>query len=271
MELRDVLLQVFGFIISVAASIAGTIIWIKWKERRENKPLNQILNFGSDDLIFVFSHREQYPFSILPFTSTEDFLAMNNFISALMKIGWKGSVSVRDTKRLLDADKEKNLVTFCSAKSNSFTEEVIEKILSEYDDVFYFQKIENSEKWRITDGVGNFPSMTYGQYEEYVKDKGVKKEEVAEQSFDDVAIITKVKNPWNAMNKIFIIAGIRGIGTWGASECIKKNWNEIYNQLESNEKNCDFSALIKINYRNCDIKKIKIHSIKILKPRRLNR
>lgn len=56
------------------------------------------------------------------------------------------------------------------------------------------------------------------------------------------------------------MAGIRGIGTWGAAECLKKWWKPIYSAKASTRsiggpsKAGDFAALVKVRYRNYDIK-----------------
>jgi len=248
------------FILSIAASIIGTFLYMKWTLKKKNRPLHQILNFGHDELLFVFAHRDEGG-SILPRTSTEDFLAMNNFISALLNIGWKGKISVRDTKRLTDSDRKKNIVSICSSKSNKFTKEVESKLLKKGVDFYYSKKDSKSEHWYITDGNAIFPSRTYDQIDDFLS-KGRDRRDVPEQKLDDVALITKITNPWNATNKIVIIAGVRGVGTWGAAECIKKEWKQIHSLLKHFKKGCDFSAILSINYNNCDILNIKVLEVK---------
>jgi hypothetical protein len=100
-----------GFVLSLVAALIGAAIQRILNRRGEMRPLNQLLNFGNDDLLFVFPHREEIYEAILPRTSTEDFLAMNNVISALIKIGWRRKIAVRDTTRLSPADKKRNLVS----------------------------------------------------------------------------------------------------------------------------------------------------------------
>ena len=56
------------------------------------------------------------------------------------------------------------------------------------------------------------------------------------------------------------MAGIRGIGTWGAAECIKKNWRGIYDRLE--RKRGSFSALVLVTYENCDITNTEVMQVK---------
>lgn len=252
---------VLTFILSVGASIVGTVIFLKVAEHRKNQPLNRLLNFGTDDeIIFVFSHRDHVPESILPRTSTEDFMAMNNIISALIKVGWKKKIAVRDTKRLSEQDKQKNLVLICSAKSNIITREIQEMLMENKIRCYFNAQKSDLTQWQIKDfDWGNFPSKTYNEIQKFL-DGGGAPHELASQELNDVAVITKVTNPWNALNKIFIVAGVRGIGTWGAAECIKKEWRDIYDALPEN-KSSDFSALVTIKYKNCDILSSKLHSL----------
>src|SRR5574340_1176321 len=85
---------VFGAIVSFV--VDRTTIW-RHAQFKKRQPLQQILNFGDDDLLFFFPHRDNIREAVLPRTSTEDFLAINNFMSALINLGWQGKVGVRDT------------------------------------------------------------------------------------------------------------------------------------------------------------------------------
>lgn len=82
---------------------------------------------------------------------------------------------------------------------------------------------------------------------------------LAEQALDDVAVVTKVTNPWNSFNRVFILQGVRGIGTWGAGEFVKKHWKQLSARLS--DKSGDFSVLVKIHYESCDIVHSEIHNL----------
>lgn len=118
-EWKDIVLLALGFLLSIGAGLVGALIQRRLDRRRESRPLNQLLNFGPDGLLFIFPHRDTSPEAILPRTSTEDFLAMNNVISALLNVGWTRKIGVRDTGRFIETDKRRNLVIICSTKSNS--------------------------------------------------------------------------------------------------------------------------------------------------------
>ena len=142
MILRDaILVLTAGFVLSVVAAILGAWVQRRMDRRKERQPLNQLLNFGADQLLFVFPHRDESPEAILPRTSTEDFLAMNNFISALLNVGWARKVGVRDTTRVTTADKKRNLVIICSPKSNHLSLEFQDELQKRQIEAFFFMAL----------------------------------------------------------------------------------------------------------------------------------
>ena len=258
---KDILFLVIGFALSIVAGLIGAYIQRIILLSGQKRPLNQLLNLGKDDLLFIFPHREEIREAILPRTSTEDFIAMNNVISALINIGWSRKIGVRDTHHVTKDDKKKNLIIICSPKSNEFSLEFQNKLRESVSPFFFFEKTNgNQDHWCITDGDSISRSKSYKQ-EKFYLDTGCSRRELASKAFEDFAVITKATNPWNSKNKVIAIQGIRGIGTWGAAECLKKEWNQIYSRLQTQKKDTDFSALIKIYYENCDITKIDVRRV----------
>ena len=179
----------------------------------------------------------------------EDFLAINNIISAHLLTERQPPGKVRDHDRLSDSErKSNNLILICSSQSNSVTKEAIKLLRERYsrlaDLIPYFEEVphrpsEVQMRWNK----GVFPSKTYCQ---------------AGPRFDDMAVIVKARNPWAEQHKILIVAGIRGIGTWGAGEKLKKWWKDIYDSKDSSrsrrtEKQGDFAAIIGVHYEDHDI------------------
>jgi hypothetical protein len=263
-EWKDAILLTAGFVLSVVAGLIGAKIQRTIDRYGEQRPLNQLLNFGKDDLLFVFPHREEITEAILPRTSTEDFLAMNNFISALITLGWNRRIGVRDTGHNSPdiRDKKRNLVIICSPKSNSLTTELQTQLKQKSFRFFSFEHASDG-RWYIWDGDGKLESKSYEQEDEYIKN-GVDRHLLPTKSFEDYAVVTKVSNPWNSKNKVLLLAGIRGIGTWAAAECMKKEWKQIYNLLPNKHKDIDYSALLRINYHNCDIASITV--LRVMHP-----
>ncbi|MCP4663499.1 MAG: hypothetical protein GY856_49570 [bacterium] len=251
-----------SFIVGVITSVLGSILVITLVRSRKSRPLSRFLNFNGDKLIFIFPHRKPDFTSILPHTSTEDFLAVNNFISALLKAGIEMRIIAKDDGHIKESDRNEDLVAICSPKSNSFSREVQEVLLDNGYDMYYFKQLPDSDRWVIADGdIGQYQSRSYDAMAKLLEKK-VPKNEIPQHIFEDVAILSKVVNPWNSVSKIFIVAGIRGIGTWGAAECIKKKWQDIYNHPALRDKTGEFSALLKITYSDYDIVNIEIHNVK---------
>jgi hypothetical protein len=138
--------------------------------------------------------------------------------------------------------------------------------------------VDSAEKqWAITDGRGYFPSTASRAVDEFHNSTAASKIQngpdqlseynsipLHELSLVDLAAITKVRNPWHPGSQILLIAGIRGIGTWGAAETMKKWYDLIYKQKkgwslqEKSQKKGSFSALLEIHYRNSDITKAEV-------------
>ncbi|MCK4827106.1 hypothetical protein KA005_65845 [bacterium] len=245
-----------AFALGTASSITGSFIFLKSRTLISNRYLRKILNFGKDDLLFVFGHREKGIKSILPRLATEDFIAMNNVTTALAKAGWNHPIKVRDTKHLQEDDKKRNIVTLGGPKVNSFTNEILNELAARKIKIFRFEK-ENGydDRYKIccNDAI-NYCSKSFEQ-----EFNSSAKENLMEGELNDVAFIAKITNPWNSSNKILIINGVRGIGTWGAAEYLRKSPNQIYHKKmgsSGKDKGGDFAVAVTIKYKNCDIKEI---------------
>ncbi|MBU1237786.1 MAG: hypothetical protein KJ634_07610 [Gammaproteobacteria bacterium] len=261
-EWRDLVLLLTGFVLSIVGALLGAYLQRRLDRIHEQRPLNQLLNFGSDALLFIFPHREEISEAILPRTSTEDFLSMNNFISALISIDWPHPIGVRDTRHVSADDKRRNLVVICSPKSNTFANELQAELVERGVQAFEFAQ-KSGPQWVIDIGDGKLESKSFSQEKEYLG-QNIPRSQLSERMFEDLAIVTKIQNPWNSRNKIIWLAGIRGIGTWAAGECMKKHWQQIYDALPERNKECDFSALLRVQYSNCDITRIEVRQVRVL-------
>lgn len=258
---KDIILLAAGFLLSIGAGLVGAHLQRVIDRRAERRPLSQLLNFGPENLLVVFPPRDESPEAILPRTSTEDFLAMNNFISALLNMGWSRKVGVRDTTRLTEADKRRNLVVICSPKSNTFAGTLQKELKRLYPNAFTF--VSGQEVCiRDRDGA-DIHSKSYKQIKDHLA-AGVAKSELPSKAYEDYAVVAKVTSPWNDRAKVVWVAGIRGIGTWGAAECIKKEWQQIYDKLPDGRKEHDFSALVRVEYDNSDIKLVEVRRVELL-------
>jgi hypothetical protein len=260
---------VIGLLVGVVSGI-GVHLLLKIDTLRKGRHLPLLLNFPQNEKLFIVYPPRPREYQLLPTASTEDFMGINNLISALVSIGWDSEkFIVRDTTRLSEKEWEKNnIVVICSPKANTLSKEIQEKLRDNKVHFYYFTKviIEDVEQWVISDGNGFFPSPTYKTNQKYRQESDSVSEEIEikdidtplhAQSLEDLAVITKIRNPWNPSYQILLVAGLRGIGSWGAAETLKKWYDVIYRakkrSLVKYRKSGSFSALIKIYYRNSDI------------------
>ncbi|OGO14912.1 MAG: hypothetical protein A2Z14_16840 [Chloroflexi bacterium RBG_16_48_8] len=260
--------------------ISGLVVDLILRSPRflHRRHLRLLLNLPKDqDLIFIYPPRQR-DYAILPRAATEDFMGINNLISALLSIGWSSDrFVIRDTERITQQQcEDANVITLCSPKSNSFTAMVQRELLDDGVHHYYFDQvvIKNTEsesldsepQWAITDGNGYYPSPITQALKDYEKEQqkqeGTMLPPLHERSLVDYAAVTKVRNPWRPEKHVLIVAGVRAIGTWGAAETIKKWYDLIYKEkkgrFQRSRKDGYFSALLKIEYRNSDIIKAEI-------------
>jgi len=256
----------------IVSTIAASQILEEFKKSRYKKPLNAVLNLGRTDLLlFVFPERTDLskalsstiktpkkPPRILPFAASEDFLAINNIKSALLKINWHGKDKIKQPGKLSQEDKEQFIFSIGSKFTNTFTAEVENVLISLGKNIYRAVESKNFFQCQIIDRAGTeHISKTYDQVDRFLLANN-NRALIPEQEYIDFGYLTKVTNPFSKgkgkgkETKIFIVAGIRGIGTWGVAECLKKNLVAIYKKL-GEKKDIDFSAAIKIHYRNLDI------------------
>ena len=251
-----------ALLMSLAAMLIGyfiktVIYWYRGKRRTSGQ--SALLHGFDGPTKFVFPPRENVERAILPRISTEDFMAINNVISAFINIKKDPPSKMVDSLNITPQDKkENNLILICSSKTNAVTAEALDLLRkanpdnSEYIPIFYTDPYTN--KTVIRWNRGEYASNSFDQ---------------SGGPMDDMAIILKAKNPWASNLNILIVAGIRGIGTWGAAECLKKWWQPIYSEKASQKKKGSskygsFVALLGINYDEYDIKEAKLIALKDL-------
>jgi hypothetical protein len=260
-----------GIITGIISAIIASLIYDRLRNVQDKKPLTTILNFGKKDpLFFVLSLRTdlgngQTPSYILKGAFSEDFLAINNIKSALLNIGWHGDDKVKLAETLDTVDGENLIFSIGSMKTNTFTEKMEAKINN--GNRRFFRVVENIDpsEPQITDGHGYYPSKSYEEIKKYISanQNNGRSIDFGSGEYHDYGYITKISNPDNSKTKLFIIAGIRGIGTWGAAECLRTKWKDISSKL-GEDKNSDFSALIEITYKNLDIIGTKVERVHVL-------
>jgi hypothetical protein len=256
-----------NFLVGLSASILSVLLTLlsqfgykKYKQRG----LAAILNFLGDQITFIYPPREDCdadPYKvILPRTATEDFLSINNVLSAFLKIQWNGNIQLCNSKEFGKEERKRDLIFICSPLSNDGTKEVLAELSKKYRcGIPQFKYDEEKKQCYLRVSGGRYDSSTYDVVKECIK-AGTRPEEA---EMYDHAVLLKAENPWDPTKKVIVLAGIRGIGTWGAGECLKKGWQEIYNRKHSKggqKKSGDFVAVIRVNFNKCDLVGFKIEN-----------
>jgi hypothetical protein len=237
---------ILAILTGAVGSIIGAYVLDHARQYLAYKYLRHLFNFGSEEPLFVVPHRVLESNSIMPRVAVEDVLAMKNILFIGNLIGWKGQIRIRDVAHLSESDKKHNIVTFGGTKVNPFTKEVLaslpehQQLSLEHDPVY-------ADRWVLRRG--NDTTYHSGSYE--VTDNAG-----AEVELNDVAAIVKLKNPHNPNAIVIAIAGMRGIGTWGAADCLRKCAKEIYSRKRRGKrfrKSGEFIIVVSTRYKNFDI------------------
>ncbi|MCL5958402.1 MAG: hypothetical protein M1358_03635 [Chloroflexi bacterium] len=271
----SVVTAIITFLIGIASAVAAQ--WLSGRKARlldKTKELKHLLNFPKGaDLYLIYPPRQGSPDALLPRTATEDFMAINNLISALLLIEWKRSPVIRpDDQVPAELTMANNVIVFCSPRSNIVAQaiqEVLERRFEGHSPKPYFHYEtpgSRGQRWQIGKEVGPiYLSPTYDAYAAFVEEQGENMgnghesghvvQPIYQRDLHDFAVITKVRNPWNSEKWIILIAGIRGIGSWGAEEGLKKGYDGICSRLKNERMGIDgsFSVVLEIHYRNSDI------------------
>jgi len=144
------------YLIGLAASTTSVLLtllvqrFIAWWKRREHGAL---LDFPRKEILFIYPARSDPSADprkvIVPRTATEDFLAINNVLSALIKVRWLGEVHVKSCDHFGADDKEHDLVLICSPRTNPKTAEALEAVGNKYPGLPRFEREQGSDRWCI--------------------------------------------------------------------------------------------------------------------------
>lgn len=211
----------------------------------------EIFSFGNRELLFVVPHRGREADSIMPRVAVEDVLAMKNILAIAARLGRDLNTQVRDASHLTDDDRKKNIISFGGSKVNRFTAEILDdwKRAS-----FRFEGDSNTGHWslrRDLDTVYSSPSHKFAD------------QAAPELARDDVGLVLKLRNPNNTESLVLVIAGIRGIGTWGATDCLRKHIQDVHAKKRGDsdfKKTGEFSMVIAAKYAKFDIKETHIRN-----------
>ena len=159
-------------------------------------------------------------------TTIEDSMAMSSIISAFLDHGIEPKIKVHT--EITEQDKEEHLILICGPVGNKITKELFTTRTMRFPFRFFY----NGKSWEIKDENGDVVHPE-------------------KNSTKDYAIMAKLSNPWSHEHpkKIYLAAGIEGLGTWGAGCYLSKKVTGITKELKwrrASERS-NFMSVVSVN------------------------
>lgn len=239
---------------AVVASAAGAFGWVLRNYNRlyGTSGVRRILADFQGSTVIVVPPRHGGPGAHLSNVSFADLMAVSNVARAVDAAGLRMRPKLIDSDHVKLADlNNKNVILICSPKSNKITDEAFRKINPISLGLPYFEIYgPAADMIKIVDPEsGDFISPSYAQ------------QATGSKEIDDYGLLLKARNPWNDHYSLLIIAGCRGIGTWGVAEYLRKrptsrtaDWarKERRHKKEMGRERT-FAAVFRVHYAEGDI------------------
>lgn len=247
--------------------VTAVLLW-PWRRIRRLFPTHaarSVFNCNSDlNLVIVYPPREEEPGSILPRVAGEDFMAITHVLKIADIAGFPRDM-VRmapvntETGNIEDNPDDGNLALVCAPWSNPMTGKVLVRLRNSCGLIAEFHPLSSSPAnppasvaTPRTKGTAQYYISFYGK--PYYSNTYEVQEQLTREhkqpwkgDMKDYGLIIKAPNPYNLRNQnatAFIIAGIRGIGTWGAAWYLCERVRDLYDSV----KDGDFAAVIEVDY-----------------------
>jgi hypothetical protein len=250
-------LYVLGVIGSFAIGYATNVLaaphsdwfrgWVRGKE------LRQLLQLGHDEVIVVLPHQTGSKSRRLPQVAVEDVLALRNVFDILSELGVKHP-KIRHPSNLAEPDKKRNIITIGGSITNAFSREILQLPLADGQLAFV---PSDTQPEQIVLKRGDSITYTSASYSH----DGT---ESAEAKNRDIGLILRRPNPKNPSCSVVVLAGIRGIGTWGASDHLRKHARKLFARVKKDDSNAidlGFLAVLDAEYENFDITHTRVKDI----------
>jgi hypothetical protein len=251
---------ILGIVAALIASAVFTIGLRYHKQINDTKPFSRIHGFSKDErVVIVFPGRQSNPSSGLlkdRLVTFEDMLAVNYVERILTLSGWKDDlIDFRENhsfEKLDVHDPAKNVVLICSPRSNSVTRKYLD-LIKENASLDWDFEVDADGHMSISAGGGRWVSASYSQEETLRRDDL----SIEESTIDDIAAVIRTDNPFNPATKVLIVAGIRGVGTWGAAKYLRQHAKDLVRRTGGK----DFACLLKVRYTNWRIDKTEMTDV----------
>ncbi len=212
-----------------------------------------LLRLGRGEVIVVLPHQAISSTRRLPQVAVEDVLALRNVFEVLAELGIKHP-SIRHPENLTEPDLKRNIISIGGSNRNSFTKKILE--LPVNGDVLSFTSSPTASD-QVEFKRGNTMTYTSPSY-------GGTPDDQPRAPSRDIAFILRRPNPKNDSCSVVVLAGIRGIGTWGASDHLRKHAQKLSARVAKDQDNAikqGFLAVIDVDYENFDIAQTKVKDV----------
>jgi hypothetical protein len=239
---------VLGFLANVL-SAPRSKWYLEWIAGRH---LRSVLRLGDDEVIIVIPHQSPSGTRRLPQMAVEDVLALRNVFDVLSQLGIKHP-KIRHPENLVDPDLKRNIISIGGSSRNVFTRKILE--LPVNGDLLEFANSATAPD-QVELRRGSSMTYTSPSYSGMIKGPRAPSR--------DIAIILRRPNPKNETCSVIIVAGIRGIGTWGASDHLRKQAKKLSARIAKNPGKAvkdGFLAVIEVAYDNFDVVQTKIKDV----------
>lgn len=233
---------VCGLVIGFA--IALFVVQRGWYDRWvTSRPIRKLLRLGLDDTILVMAHHPAETNRLLPNVAIEDVFALRNVLRVLSELEIE-TPKIYHPENLSDTDKTKNVISIGGPTRNKFTKQILHAVAGTL--IRFDRSTQATDQLEIR--IGKHKSFRSASYANATR-------EGLQSRSRDTALLLRIPNPFNPANEVIVIAGIRGIGTWGASDCLRKSAKTLADELRKKVSNpkAGFLAIIDVVYENFDI------------------
>lgn len=158
-----------------------------------------------------------------------------------------------------------NVLTICSSRRNAITRAILENptIQSRLRVGFAIDtdpvQGSDAEQWVILFDGTPIKSPSY-QEDVELRAKG---RDPRDGPVNDVALLAKVSNPINASSKFIVVAGVRGFGTWGAAEFLRREADFLLQETGGE----DFVMVVEVTRENRNkVSAVRTQHMRVIEP-----
>jgi hypothetical protein len=224
-----------------------------FKDFLGNPELRRLLHFGTDDVVIVVPQEHSDKRRALPQMAIEDVFALRNVLEALASIGIKHP-KLRSPDEVTDADLRMNVICIGGPLKSRTTKTVLEELRGA-------EKISCRRKRadRTVEIIRNGRAFVSPSFSELRAGRVTRSSKV-----HDIAVLIREPNPRNPASVVVVLAGVRGIGTWGACDFLRKNVAQLTRLISTDTGDAlGVCALLDVEYKNLDILSTKLRDPKV--------